>query len=1090
MISRTNSEEELKRTLVFRTEDVQNHFKADGDSITYETERYKLYKSFEKVEIDSLLDNTDNFLKIRAVNDCFQILASDKNIIMVLSSPHEITLVNTHKSIVPQKWPKKYVLDEVVSWARIDENVQTLFAQLPNGSIKVYDISGDHVIFIENLGGYEARFELDQKGAVLAKRKNANQLTKIQTNVMDIDFLNEKESFSGVLKNLSDLFKGEAVFTQKRFAKIVEEEKSETDQMLPSAIEKARFDFESNVEHMLAANGETYEDLLKVKNKVAIARQNIREELSSYAEREGIFLVGQRLQKTMNDIIGPIEKKVNNLLELSRATFILKQSKEYKEQLSKLKNPSAYREILNTLRVFNAELQGMEAENRDVIYSEFKIIQKELNASFSEQIAGDGNALNEFINGEIVQIEKSIENSHDLKALESLLNTHPAAVELMVLLKQPFVLESISKGKQLSPAGIQTRLYGLLKDRKKILQFEIQKKEKERHEAKLQLSEMIQESIAFFVDHHTGSFSDLELNSTATYQSILNDILNLERTFEDLRLANELRRKLERRILEKNREDLEKIVSLEGRYAYIQNDPDLYVDLESNVLKLPLWKMKLIRNKQSEEGYHVIYERSTDKLTHRPGIVENLEADMAFEIKTEDFNDYIENFKQYVQDAQSLELLECLWKIIKKEQTASDYPQYDDALITRLVPSSENSKKALRCAIEKKRKDFEERTRKRNVPEIAAEYIDETPYFQQKLQEFIIKVKLQMMSKSGVILLTGPPSTGKSAFLRFAASIMNREYFEHAADKWQTKNSLVTAIKFGDGGPYATPAGFIRAITTSHCLVNIEEIKEWTEAMRKSLNPFFAGSKTFIAQDGTQYEIGNNVLLCAAANLGAMYREDDEPFTADFWSRIEVVDFDYAPEKVDRNYMLDLHKGQDKTFLTMQDLVREYFYYYQAPADIKSKAVFFSKQILKFILLPKTDDKIKKESLEAQIDEYFFEIAEQDLQDTFSPEEATKIALRRLKDLQGYSAKEFFDLYDHFVNGESFRLSSLTTLQYLNNVRYKQLNILFLCIRFLEGALRNLREKFYSSVGQTEIEGTNREFIKGIFLLDLLGKLD
>ena len=155
---------------------------------------------------------------------------------------------------------------------------------------------------------------------------------------------------------------------------------------------------------------------------------------------------------------------------------------------------------------------------------------------------------------------------------------------------------------------------------------------------------------------------------------------------------------------------------------------------------------------------------------------------------------------------------------------------------------------------------------------------------------------------------------------------MNREYFEHASDKWQSKNSLVTAIKFGEFGPYSVPAGFTKAITTPNTLINIEEIKEWPEALRKSLNPFFAGSKEFISPDGTNYEIADNILLCAATNLGAIYRQDDEPFTADFWSRIEVVEYDYAPLEVSREYYNSIFNPKADNLLTVQDLVRKHFF--------------------------------------------------------------------------------------------------------------------------------------------------------------------
>lgn len=1091
IITRTKDENSLNQALVFRSDDVQAFFDADGFEEIFETDRYKLYHSSEKIAIDSLLDNTDNLLKLNVLNDCFQILASDKNIIIVLSHEQEVTVVNTHLSVVPHKWSRKIVLPEKAVWARADENLNTIFIQKENGEIIVFDITGDHANEIDRLGEFTFGFELDQNGSVLAlsSRENAaNQLLKINTNANDLEVPSEQQNFVAVLKNLSHLFKGESIFTQKQFAKIVTEEKPKEEEKLPSAFDQARFDFETNVEYMLVEAGNDYEELLTIQNKIAVARQNIGEELINHAEKEGVFLVGQRLQKALNSILRPAEKKVRDLVEESRATVILEESKIFQQDIYKLTDPNSYRDILNSIRQFQEELNSMLPQNSDRVMTEFKEIQQELNKTFSQQIASDGNALQSFITSEIEQIETAIKNTHNPRQLEVLLSTHPASLELMTLLKQPFILENIAKEKSLSPAGIQSRLYQSVAIRKGELIAELERKEAERNAAKLQLANMVNESIDFFVINHSSGFSDLELRGNATYQQILGDILKLEKTFKDIRLAIELRRKLERRILERNRADLEKMVAFEGKYAYIQNDPDLFVDMESSIQYFPTWEMRVMEKKGMAGVYQVIFERDTDHEIYRPSATENLEAGKAFEIEENDYASFAIEYKKYCHSENVIELLECLWKITMGQGTAKDYPQFDQKIIEKLLPLKEVSKKGLRCALEKKSREQLEKTRTRSVPIIGPEFIDETPYFQNKLHEFVIKVKLQMVSESGIILFSGPPSTGKSMFLKFAASIMNREYFEHAADKWQTKNSLVTAVKFGDTGPYATPAGFVRAITTSHSLVNIEEIKEWTEALRKSLNPFFAGSKIFVAQDGTNYKIGDNVLLCAAANLGSMYREDDEPFTADFWSRIEVVEYDYAPEKVDREYLQHLHVGEEPSFLTMQDLVRHYFGYHHAPANPQAKAMYFSKKFLEFTLLPKMDEKVKRESLQSHLREFFIDVDGFQPGKEFSPEEATKIALRRLKDFQGYSAKEFYDLYDHFANGQNLRSQRLAQLQSDDIDKYEQLKILILCLRYLEGALRRLREKFYSSAGQTEIEGTNREFIKCVYLMGLMGK--
>lgn len=1088
IITRTKDSTKFEQALVFRTEDVKNFFEADGFEESFTTDRYKLYHSPDQLSIDSLVDDTDNRLRVNLVNDCYQVLASDDNIIICLSNQTEVTLINTHRSVVPKKWPKKIVLPEAASWIRADENLSILFVQKSGGGINVLDITGDHPIFIADLGNYAAGFEIDQSGHLVVRASDKNQLLKIKTNVLDIELPSDARNFASVIKNLSHLFKGESLFTKTQFAKVVTEEKPKEKKKLPTAIEIARYDFETNIEHMLAKAGHDYEQLLEVQNKIAIARQNIAEELATYAEKEGIFLVGQRLQTTINSIVRPVEQKIRNLIESTRADRILSATKDHRENIPHLTNPDSYREMLNEIRKFEEELRVMLPENVANVLAEFKTIQQELNATFSDQIANDGTTLQRFISGEIEQIEAAIQETHDPRRLEILLSTHPAALELMTLLKQSYVLQNIAKEQKLSPAAIQSRLYDTVAKRKAELQAEVARKEAERNAAKLQLANMIQESIDFFVKNHSSNFSDLELSVNATHQQIQSDILKLERSFKDLRLANDLRRRLERRILERNRADLEKMVAFEGKYAFIQNDPDLYVDLESTIRQFPKWRLELLEKRGAADNYLVTFVRNTDRAVYRPSTTENLQSGKAFEITEADYEDFFGYYQQYQTKEYSYEMLEALWAIHSGEMKVSNYPQFSKQTLEALLPKDKVSRKALRCALEKKRREHLERTRPRYVPKISPEFIDDTPYFQEKLQEFIIKSKLQLVSGAGIILLSGPPSTGKSAFLKFAAAIMNREYFEHAADKWQTKNSLVTAIKFGEHGPYSTPAGFTKAITTPHSLINIEEIKEWPEALRKSLNPFFAGSTVFTAPDGTQYDIGADILLCAAANLGSMYRQDDEPFTADFWSRIEVVEYEYAPEAVDRAYYQRLHRPKKNSFLTMRDLVRDYFFYKDAPDNPKDKAVYFAQQFLEFILLPKADEKVKRENLQNHIRDFFNNYSSAE-KINFGPEEAAKVALRRLKDFQAYSPKEFFDLYDHFINGKAIRSKKLGRLQSTDIEKYEHLRVLFLAIRYIEGCLRELRTLFYTTAGQTEVEGTNREFIKCVQLLGLLGKM-
>lgn len=106
-----------------------------------------------------------------------------------------------------------------------------------------------------------------------------------------------------------------------------------------------------------------------------------------------------------------------------------------------------------------------------------------------------------------------------------------------------------------------------------------------------------------------------------------------------------------------------------------------------------------------------------------------------------------------------------------------------------------------------------------------------------------------------------------------------------------------------------------------------------------------------------------------------------------------------------------------------------------------------------------------------------------------APEEAAKVAFRRLTIFRNINVKEFFDLYNHFCNNAVLSTKRLSRLKTSDVEMYEEYKVNFLVLRYLEGCLRNLREMFYSSAGQTEIEGTNREFIRCVSLIELIGKL-
>ena len=344
-IIRSQDAKELEHFLVFRTDDIKSFFTNDGNENSYKTERYFLHDLVDRIEIDSNLDNTDNLLKIDVLNKCYQTLTSDENIIVVLSNENEITIVNTHESVVPHKWPKKIVLPEQCKWMQVDENLTLLFTLDNQNEVLVFDITSDHPEEVTRLGKFEPGFKITQEGNFIGRALGGNNLLYLKTNANDIISENGNNNFSMIFSDLSHLFKGESVFTKTQFAIDITEVPKPKEETVHSAVEIAQYDFETNIESMLAKADPDYETLLEIQNKISIARQNISEELIAKASIEGVTFVGQRLKKTINTIVNPSELKVKSMLEAMRAEYILNEMRTIDAKIGQLDDPSDYKDI-------------------------------------------------------------------------------------------------------------------------------------------------------------------------------------------------------------------------------------------------------------------------------------------------------------------------------------------------------------------------------------------------------------------------------------------------------------------------------------------------------------------------------------------------------------------------------------------------------------------------------------------------------------------------------------------------------------------------------------------------------------------------
>ncbi len=1085
IITRTNNPELLKQSLSFRTEEVRSFLGESQYANTIKTERFILKEHQNSISLDSLLDNTANLLTLDTVNQCYHTLTLDKNIIGVLTEKNQFSIVNTYNSIIPKKWLRNIHLPNAYEFARIDDNLQFIIAQTEEGQIDILHVEDSAATLIKNLGQYELGFELSQEGAIICYSFDKN-LVYISTNIPEIEIKENQENLSNVFKELRTKLQGERLFERVNFPKKVSEDVEESTKNTNKQIDNLRFEFEATIEDLLLETNDKYEKLIAVQEKIGIARLNIIEQLSQKLDASSLSIGGRRLTSIVHSIVNPSEKKVQLIISNVRLKHINLELKTAIEDLRKAEQSDIFKSIINKLRNYSAEVNAFPPGIDKITLGDFHHLEKEINDSFQSYIDDEDSKLAQFILDEISEVQKIISSTNDLRVLEILLNTNPVAIELFNMLKQEFVLKVLGDKGNFSPLKIQKQLHEAVERRKQELILERTRYKEEEQRAKFQMRDMIRESISFFIENHSRDFSDVSLAKSSNYLQVKKDIKKIETDYRDLKLAADLRRELEIKIIEKNSVKLARIISQEGKYAFVQNDADLYIDILNKNISFPQWEIDFQVHK-NEEIINILFVRNTDKEKFIIDVAKNILSASSFTIDKKNFEEFHAAYNTYISGNYSLSFLGNLRSLYLGEEIGKDVMTLSKELIKDAKPKNETAFKAITVAIEKINLDTKERERKRNIPSIPINYVDDTPYFQNKLAEFFIKAKIQLLDNSGILLLSGPPSTGKSAFLKFVAAITNREYFEHVSDKWQTKNSLVNSIKFGKNGPYSIPAGFTKAITTANSIFNIEEIKEWPEALRKSLNPFFAGSKTFIAPDGTKYKIGDNIILCAAANLSSFYRQDDEPFTSDFWSRIDVVEFDYAPEKVSFDYIDTLFE-YTRTPLTLKDMIRQYFKIHEAPDNELARTKYISKKVVKFFLLPKADETIKRNTIEKLINDYF----EQDNHEEnlkFNPEESAKIALKRLRQLADHTLIEYYDLYNHFINEDEISSAKLQKRIKADPTIYSQYYITFFCIHQVEGCLRYLRKEFYASAGRTEIEGTNREFIRALYLIDLLGEI-
>lgn len=186
----------------------------------------------------------------------------------------------------------------------------------------------------------------------------------------------------------------------------------------------------------------------------------------------------------------------------------------------------------------------------------------------------------------------------------------------------------------------------------------------------------------------------------------------------------------------------------------------------------------------------------------------------------------------------------------------------------------------------------------RRVPKVPPDFVM-TEHYRKIMAQVTRKLKVQLDTQEGMLILKGDAGIGKNVIIDVLASLTNREVFFVPCHAQMDKEDLTYTVEYDPKvGTRKNPSSLVEALTTPGAIIVFNEVNTAPVGVVKMTNPLLDYMRTFflsLGGDKGSLKPDPSVIL-----IGVMNPENylgTKKLAQDFRSRASEMELDYPPPK-------------------------------------------------------------------------------------------------------------------------------------------------------------------------------------------------
>lgn len=186
----------------------------------------------------------------------------------------------------------------------------------------------------------------------------------------------------------------------------------------------------------------------------------------------------------------------------------------------------------------------------------------------------------------------------------------------------------------------------------------------------------------------------------------------------------------------------------------------------------------------------------------------------------------------------------------------------------------------------------------RRVPKVPPDFVM-TEHYRKIMAQVTRKLKVQLDTQEGMLILKGDAGIGKNVIIDVLASLTNREVFFVPCHAQMDKEDLTYTVEYDPKvGTRKNPSSLVEALTTPGAIIVFNEVNTAPVGVVKMTNPLLDYMRTFflsLGGDKGSFKPDPSVIL-----IGVMNPENylgTKKLAQDFRSRATEMELDYPPLK-------------------------------------------------------------------------------------------------------------------------------------------------------------------------------------------------